>query len=302
VGPKGVTVDVDVMTNSSEGQQGWRVTGAWLDLSFQRTGAGVQVTNASPITFNSARFYAEYYDGADRLCLTLVFVQDENLDGIRGPFYPGDTRRLWTSADVAPAVRPRKVRLWFLGEADASEMPQPQLIAPVTVRDGTKGELEGIRLRNDQPDQRLLPFALVDAESDSRGMVTSLKVVAARDDASRRWAAELVSKLRFAPATQNWKPIEARTLILIRAFRFKLPRAIPAAPAFDDPWIQAYLTATDSTAVPPIVNLLLVWDEDGSGVFRYFSIGTGWCSSVFRWVPDPVHGRTRREWLPPGER
>lgn len=123
-------------------------------------------------------------------------------------------------------------------------------------------------------------------------------VVAARDAATRRWAEELVSRLRFAPATRDWEPMGARTLILIRAFRLQLPRSVPAMPAFQDPWVEAYLAANGGDSGPPIVNLLLVWSEDGSDLFEYFEIGTDWCLSAFRWVPDPVHGGTRRAWLP----
>ena len=299
VGPASVRIDVDVMANPSEGQKLWRASRAWLEQTFQHTEGYVRVTNASAITFNSARFYAEYYDDAGRLCLTLVFVQDKNLDGIRGPFYPGETRRLTAQANVSPAVRPRKVRLWFLGEAGAAQPPQTEVIAPVTIRSGTiskLGRLEGIRL-SEQPNQPLLPFALVDTTSDSRGKATTLNVVAAWDDASRRWARELVSRLRFAPATHNWEPRGARTLILIRVFRLHPPRAIPAAPAFEDPWVQAYLAANEGKSDPPIVNLLNLWSEDGSDMFEYFSIGTDWCPNVFRWVYDPILGDFRREWL-----
>lgn len=297
VGPLSVRVDVDVMANPSEGQKLWRASRAWLEQTFQNTGGYVRVTNASAITFNSARFYAEYYDDAGRLCFTLVFVQDKNLDGIRGPFHPGDTRRLAAYASVSPAVRPRKVRLWFLGEADAPLSPQAEVIAPVTIRSGTIGELEGIRL-SEQPNQPLMPFALVEATSDSRGKATTLNVVAAWDDASRRWAGELAARLRFAPATQNDEPMGARTLILIRVLRRRPPRAIPGAPAFENPWVQTYLAASDGKSGPPIVNLLHLWSEDGSDMFDYFSIGTDWCLSVFRWVYDPIRRDSRREWLP----
>ena len=61
VGPAGVRIDVDVLANPSEGQQLWRASRAWLEQSFQYSGGYVRVTNASAITFNSARFYAEYY-------------------------------------------------------------------------------------------------------------------------------------------------------------------------------------------------------------------------------------------------
>ena len=299
-GPLSVRVDVDVMANPSEGQKLWRASRAWLEQTFQNTGGYVRVTNASAITFNSARFYAEYYDDAGRLCFTLVFVQDKNLDGIRGPFYPGDTRRLAAQGSVSPAVRPRKVRLWFLGEAGAPRSPQTEVIAPVTIRSGTiskLGRLEDIRL-SEQPNQPLLPVALVDATSDSRGKATTLNVVAAWDDASRRWARELASRLRFAPATRNDEPRGARTLILIRVFGLHPSRAITAAPAFEDPWVQAYLAASDGKSDPPIVNLLLLWNEDGSDMFDYFSIGTDWCLDVFRWVYDPILGVSRREWRP----
>lgn len=299
VGPESVTVPVDVMANPAEGQESWQASRAWLEHTFQSTGGYVRVTNASPITFNSARFYAEYYDDAGRMCLTLAFAQERNMDGIRGPVRPGETRTLAVSASVAPAVRPRKVRLWFLGEAGASGS-HAEMIAPVTIRDGTVGKLEDIHLSG-QPNQPLTPLALVDATSDGKGAATSFEVVAAQDDASHEWAHELVSGLRFAPATHGGKPVSARTLILIRVLRLRPPRAIPAGPAFEDPWIRAHLSASDDGSAPPIVNLLLVWSEEGSDIFQYFSIGTDWSHSVFGWVPDPVHGGTRRDWLPSDE-
>lgn len=300
VGPQSVTVPVDMMANPS--LKLWQVSRAWLGLDFQSTGGYLRITNASSIAFNSARFYAEYYDDAGRLCFTLAFVQDKNLDGIRGPFAPGTTRRLSATASVAPVVRPRKVRLWFLGEAGAPEAPHAEMIAPVTVRDGTIGTVGGIRLSK-RPNQPLIPLALVDATSESRDArpPASFKVVAARDDASRLWAAELASRLRFAPATHGGEPIASRTLILIRALKTEPPRDIPAAPAFEDPWVRLYVAASSGTSPPPMVNLLRVWSEEGSDVYRYFSVGTDWCLPVFRWVPDPIHGGTHREWLPADE-
>ena len=70
---------------------------------------------------------------------------------------------------------------------------QPEIIAPVTGRNGMAGALDGIRIGQGE-DQRLMPFALVDAATDSRGKTTWAKVVAARDAASRRWAREWVSR------------------------------------------------------------------------------------------------------------
>ena len=78
-----------VMANHGEGQRPWRASRAWLEVSFRPTDGYVRVTIASAITFDSARFYAEYDDDADRLYLTLVFVQNKNLSRIRGPFPPG---------------------------------------------------------------------------------------------------------------------------------------------------------------------------------------------------------------------
>jgi hypothetical protein len=297
VGPQSVTVPVDVMADPS--QNLWRVSRAWLSLNFHSTEGYVRITNVSSIPFNSARFYAEYYDDAGRLCFTLVFVQDRNLDGIRGPFSPGETRTLSAIASVAPGVRPRRVRLWFLDEAGAPEPPHAEVIAPVTVRDGTIGTVEGIHL-SELPNQPLIPLALVDATSESRDMrpPASFKVVAARDESSRQWATELVSKLRFAPATHGWEPVASRTLILIRVLSPHPSKDIPAAPAFEDPWVRLYVAASSGNSPPPIVNLLRIWSEEGSDMFRYFSVGTDWCLPVFRWVPDPIHGGTHREWLP----
>lgn len=117
VGPESMRVNLDVMANHAEGQQRWRASRAWLQLSFRGTAGYVRVTNVSAITFDSARFFAEYYDESKRLCFTLAFVQERNLEGLRGPFQPGETRRVSAVASVAPAMRPREVRLWFLGEA-----------------------------------------------------------------------------------------------------------------------------------------------------------------------------------------
>ena len=130
VGIETTRVNLDVMTNHAEGQQRWRTSRAWLQLSFQRTAGYVRVTNVSAITFDSARFFAEYYDESKRLCFTLAFVQDRNLDGLRGSFQPGETRQLSAVACVAPAMGPREVRLWFLGEAGSSRLMQPEIIAP----------------------------------------------------------------------------------------------------------------------------------------------------------------------------
>ena len=93
----------------------------------------------------------------------------------------------------------------------------------------------------------------------------------------------------------------ARTLILIRTLGFHLPRSIPSVPAFEDPCVEAHLAANGGESGAPIVNLLLVWNEDDSDLFEYYDIGTEWCSPLFRQVRELAHGGTRRIWRPSDE-
>lgn len=287
--PLSVNISVDAIMEPRNAQPSWRVSDAWLEEQFQDTWGYIKITNTSAVALNSTRFYAEYYDEAGRLSFTLPFTQDENMERVHGSFEPGETRTLASLAQMAPSTRPKNVRIHVINEASGSaEVP-----CPAAIFNGDERDVESIHLK--PSDQTLIPIALVEATVDARGPASSFRVLAARDGTSKDWAQRMVSKLRFEPATRDGQRISQKTLILIRAAQFHPLRSIPAGVVYEDPWIQSYVATAKGDRLP-FVNLLRIDNQEDSDVFRYFSMGTDWGINVFEWVPDSVHGGTRRAW------
>jgi hypothetical protein len=287
---------VKVTLSPDSGRVKWQVSRGWLDSDFQSTWAYVRITNTSDTAYTAARFYGEYYDSADRVCFQVAFAQDSNQEQVRGPFLPGETRTLRVDSSLAPATLVAALRLHYLG--DDEQVPSIfELAAPVTIKDSTREPIEEFVVTK-QPDNRVTPFALVEATIDVQGVANSARTLDAMDDQAKRWATKLVPTLRFNPATSNGQSVTERTLILIQLLRpSEKAGALPEVPVADNPWIKAYIATHAGTPSIPVVQLLRLQDLTDDKHYKYFSIGTDWCLTVFRWLSDPQHGG-RRQWLP----
>src|ERR1700733_8204746 len=59
-------------------QETWRIASASLSENLATTWGVLAVQNISKSPISQARFYAEYYDNAGKLCMTMVFTGEAN--------------------------------------------------------------------------------------------------------------------------------------------------------------------------------------------------------------------------------
>jgi hypothetical protein len=294
--PESVRVPLEIGTTHGDSGHQWATSAAWLAGNFQSTWAMLMIGNNAKQSFTAARFYAEYYDNQGRRCFTAIFSQDNNQGNIRGPFSPGETRTLWASSSQAPAARPTKIEIFVLGDSAALEPLTADVQAPPTVQNGVA--MRGIDVR-DGAKEPLLPFALVQTTVSAEGRSSSSSVINAVDKSSATWSLELASKARFARATRGEQAVGGiETLLLLQLLNVNPQRNMPAAVAWENPWVQSYVASKKNASALPFVQLLRLEKEQQTGQYGYVDLGTDWCLQIIHWVPNSSGSGFHRAWVP----
>ena len=295
--PEAFDVPLEVTVRPDAAADLWSVSEASLGGRFESIGPFLIIANRSSRTLDGAHFYGRYYDEAGRLVYTSVYSQDVNYSEITGPFQPGQGRALGAIAFVAPAVRPKRLELWFL-DPSPSNLPNPEVTVPPTVGNGRTAPKVP---RLEETGKKTNSLALVEARIGIDGRATSVKVVASASPAVADWAARLVSSLRFEPAAQGATPIDSsKTLLLIRSLDLGLAGATtPAAPVWDDPWVRSWVEANGNLPELPVVQMLEARRMSSKDAYEYYDTGTDWCSDILRFWPNPSGHGYHREWFTP---
>src|ERR1700733_1658662 len=63
-------------STDAEMNRTWRVTSATVDEGPLTVGGSISVQNITSAPVGEARFYAEYFDAAERLCFTLAYASE----------------------------------------------------------------------------------------------------------------------------------------------------------------------------------------------------------------------------------
>ena len=294
--PEAFKVPLEVTVRPDAAADLWSVSEASLGGQFESIGPFLIIANRSSRTLDGAHFYGRYYDEAGRLVYTSVYSQDVNYSKITGPFQPGQGRALGASASVAPAVRPKRLELRFL-DPSPSNLPNPEVTVPPTVGNGRTAPKVP---RLEETGRKTNSLALVEARIGIDGRATSVKVGASASPDVADWAARLVSSLRFEPAAQGPTVIDSSTLLLIRSLDLGLAGATtPAAPVWDDPWVRAWVAANGNLPELPVVQMLEARRMSSEDAYEYYDTGTGWCSDVLRFWPNPSGHGYHLEWFTP---
>lgn len=283
-------------------QQYWEPLKATLAQDLWTTSGHLQIRSKSAQPPSVARFYAEYYDEKGRWCFSLPFSQDTNLDRIDGSFLPGQARTLMSGAQLAPAVKPKSVRLYAVSESAATPLgwTPPGIYVPATIMSGWVSEPDLVELEGNL-DEPVIPLALAKATVDKGGTASATQVLAARDRRERDWFATFVAGLRFVPATRGGTPVVSDTLVLIRAVQ-ESPSVL-YWPADDDRWVKQYISELKTDDLP-FVNKLYFLPANKlrpgtapaqANLFEYLSVGTGWGINVLHGVADSG-GRMILDW------
>src|SRR5580693_7947776 len=105
------TLPLRVTTDEST-QRTWRIASGNLNENLANTWGVLAVQNISQSPISQARFYAEYYDNAGNLCMTMVFASEANTRRSVDAIAAGASRELLTlSAGLGPATTPVEVRV-----------------------------------------------------------------------------------------------------------------------------------------------------------------------------------------------
>ena len=96
----------------------WKVINANLSENLATTWGILTVQNISGSPISQARFYAEYYDNAGNMCMTMVFAGEANTRRAVDAIAAGASRELLTlSAGLGPATAPVEVRVRLVSQS-----------------------------------------------------------------------------------------------------------------------------------------------------------------------------------------
>lgn len=280
----------------------WRVGRADLVENFEETRGHVELENLSAKPVPEAALYAEYFDAAGRLCFTMVFSQEQNMQMREGPLQPGEARTLTCAiTSLGPAVQPVEAKFYLAWKSQVGRYTryttgQTPVCAPATVGGGFTPRFMSLQIGPELmgSNSALVDLLLARIEVSARGRMEHAEVLHAANEGIRVWFEELGRQLLFFPASSDAVREKSSTLVLARAISFTDQFWDKPLILREDPWVKSYIGTRQEDEIP-LVNQFLFMPSptrescDGRevrlplaplGYFRLINTQTSWCDLV----------------------
>lgn len=301
----------------------WKVTRVELREGLVGTWGLLQIQNVSGMPIQQARFYADYYDMAGRLCFTLVFGSDSNSESLKGDPRPVgvDESRLLLSlgSGFAPASEAVEARVRLVSQTIAGKPEEivagDRILRSPGVIEGSILELK-LRLAIDPLQRGALDLVFAKVAVNKEGGVEELTVLNSVGSDAAAWFERVIrGKEVFRPATIGFANTESTALVLVRIASSTYQTSFSVPVARESPWVKAYVRTVRDRELPPITELLFVLSTELSpdsepqrsrsksdpNIFEFISAGSFWCDTLLVWDPvSPSRPWTLR-WRTPDE-
>jgi len=313
----------------------WKVISANLRENLDATWGILTVQNISGSPISQARFYAEYYDNAGNMCMTMVFVGEANTRRAVDAIAAGASRELLTaSVGLGLATTPVEVRVRLISQSMVSQSIEGQgaqtgagdsiIQAPVTA--GSPNTAAWQRLKLDTPGSAddpavidlILARVFVDA---SGGKAERIEVLNSANPEIRTWFDGFVKQIYFSPASVGFQDTAGTGLIFVRAINNSIVAADPGTLlSRQSPWVRSYASGFSGGTIPPIIEILFNRSSTitafGPGaaarqavlnaspdIFELGFAGAEWSGTVTsrRPLPNPTEQPLRLHWQTPQE-
>ncbi len=313
----------------------WRIISANLSENLATTWGILAIQNISGSPISQARFYAEYYDNAGNLCMTMVFAGEANTRRAVDAIAAGASRELLTlSAGLGPATTPVEVRVRLISQSIVSQSIEGRgaqtgagdsiIRAPVTAGSPTTEPWQQLKMDTsgsaDDPAVMDLILARVFVEA-SGGKAERIEVLNSASSEIRTWFDGFVKQLYFSPASAGFQDTAGTGLILVRAIQSSIVATEPGPLlSRQSPWVRSYASGFSGGTIPPIIQILFERSSllhaigpdaaarqavlDASpDMFELGFAGAEWSGSVTtrRVLPGQLDRRIRLHWQSPQE-
>ncbi len=313
----------------------WKVINANLSENLATTWGILTVQNISGSPISQARFYAEYYDNAGNMCMTMVFAGEANTRRAVDAIAAGASRELLTlSAGLGPATAPVEVRVRLVSQSIVSQSIEGRggqtgaedsiIRAPVTGESPNTAAWQRIKLDTsgsaDDPPviDLILARVFVDA---SGGRGERAEVLNSANPEIRTWFDEFVKQIYFDPASVGFQDTAGTGLIFVRAVQRSIVATDPGTLlSRQSPWVRSYASGFSGGTIPPIIEILFnrstTITEAGPNaaarqavlnaspdIFELGFAGAEWSASVTtrRVLPNQTGQPLRLDWQTPQE-
>lgn len=290
----------------------WKVKSAYLEEDLSATTGYFEIQNVSSEPVQGANFYGEYYDSLNRLCFSLVFSLDKNLEKRNGPFSPAEVRKLYSTAVfIAPAVEPAQVRLFSLPQPTSAAGQRfsdaPPVQAPITIQArSTSGTDVWLGSEVDSSDGRqVMDLILAEVTVSSSGHIQNVETLDASSERLRAWFSKFVANLSFYPATTAGMSATGKTLLLLRSVVLRRNPSSSSLQPAASPWVVSYAAQLGSESAVPPINIILFerpptrvkeggseeWTKVPAAPPELFQSRYGasdWCPGISIMVQDPA--------------
>jgi len=291
----------------------WKLHNAALRESIIGVWGVLDIENDSTLTMKFARFYAEYFDAAGRLCFTLVFATQANADNLEKderPIRPGESRQLLSLASaLGPASDPVEVRVRLIQDTISAEplrgaVGDAVIGSPVVINAAVPRRYLRLKLAPLQESPAIIDLLFAKLRFGPAGDLQGFEVLQSSNAEARSWFEGFLRQKRLGnPATVGLANVAGIALVLLRA-----PNRLEGTPAAEllprsSSWVKSYAQAVQGADIPPITQLLLsrsadliplptrlpdgtiqqrerVTDQD---LFEYISPGSDWCGTIMEW-------------------
>jgi hypothetical protein len=308
----------------------WRIISANLSENLATTWGILAIQNISGSPISQARFYAEYYDSAGNMCMTMVFAGEANTRRAVDAIAAGASRELLTlSAGLGPATTPVEVRVRLISQSIEGRGAQTGagdsiIRAPVTAGSATTDPWQRLKMDTsgsaDDPAVMDLILARVFVEA-SGGKAERIEVLNSASSEIRTWFDGFAKQLYFSPASAGFQDTVGTGLIFVRAIKSSIIATEPGPLlSRQSPWIRSYASGFSGSAIPPIIQILFERSSllhaigpdaaqrqavlnASPDVFELGFAGAEWSGSVTtrRMLPNPTEQPLRLHWQTPQE-
>lgn len=297
IGQEPPYVQVTRLTVTPQGVLGkfWEARKPKLEDEINRTFATIEIENTSGTEITHSVFYGEYFDAAGRLCFTLLFAQEENLERRTTSFMPNEVRTLYSDATyLSPAIEPKELKLYLIRQEpiipskELTEHPTkvsaPSTFASIGLnQDGRRIWLESELTRSGGP---ILDLALALVSLDSSRKPRKITILNTTNEAVESWFQKFLLHLYYKPASTDGVAAPSSVLVFARAITSsKGLRDAPYLPR-DSLWLKRYVMSLSGSQVPPVSTVLLEpvsYDPSRSAISGFFEcniVETSWSFPV----------------------
>jgi hypothetical protein len=295
----------------------WIVRNAELHEGLTSAWGVLEIQNASPVSIEEARFYAEYYDAEGRLCFTLVFVSEANSDRDGSPIGPGDARELFSVAvALGPAAQPAEVKLRLISERVVGKPIEiaagDKIVRSPVTTSGLSPDLLRLRLDPDQQNSGVVDVILARITVDSQGRSIERQILNSLGGEAQSWFERFVRQVHFQPGMAGIANT-GTTLVLVRVIN-RIEGSNPASPELlsrEAPWVKNYLRGFLGKELPTVMQWAF-GPPSGAGtspggepraadanLFELVTAASEWSSNIVR--VESQSGKFVRRWKPVAE-